>query len=108
MMQLVNIFVILSVPIFTYFVFTLIVKGAKNKILTLICGAAAFMLVFYLLPVPEKAGRNVSTASSVSSTVAPSEAPSKVVVLTNYREKGDSLQLECSGTTGNITCKPKK
>ncbi|MQU28757.1 hypothetical protein GHO29_20020 [Pseudomonas helleri] len=104
MMQLVNIFVILSVPIFTYFVFTLIVKGAKNKILTLICGAAAFMLVVYLLPEPEKAGRNVSTASSV----APREAPSKVVVLTNYREKGDNLQLECSGSTGNITCKPKK
>ena len=110
MMQLVNIFAILSVPIFTYFVFTLMVKGAKNKILTLICGAAAFMLVFYLLPVPEKAGRNVSasTASRAGSTVAPSEAPSKVVVLTNFREKGDSLQLECSGTTGNITCKPKK
>lgn len=108
MMLVVNVLVILFVPFTTYIVFTLIVKGAKNKILTLICGAAAFMLVFYLLPVPEKAGRNVSTASSVSSTVAPSEAPSKVVVLTNYREKGDSLQLECSGTTGNITCKPKK
>ena len=107
-MLLVNVLVILFVPFTTYIVFTLIVKGAKNKILTLICGAAAFMLVFYLLPVPEKAGRNVSTASSVSSTVAPSEAPSKVVVLTNYREKGDSLQLECSGTTGNITCKPNK
>jgi len=108
MMLVVNVLVILFVPFTTYFVFTLIVKGAKNKILTLICGAAAFMLVVYLLPEPEKAGRNVSTASSVSSTVAPSEAPSKVVVLTNYREKGDSLQLECSGTTGNITCKPKK
>ena len=108
MMLIVNILVILFVPFTTYIFFTLIVKGAKNKILTLICGAAAFMLVVYLLPEPEKAGRNVSTASSVSSTVAPSEAPSKVVVLTNYREKGDSLQLECSGTTGNITCKPKK
>lgn len=107
-MQLVNVLVILFVPFTTYIFFTIIVKGAKNKILTLICGAAAFMLVVYLLPEPEKAGRNVSTASSVSSTVAPSEAPSKVVVLTNYREKGDSLQLECSGTTGNITCKPKK
>ena len=108
MMQLVNVLVILFVPFTTYIFFTIIVKGAKNKILTLICGAAAFMLVVYLLPESEKAGRNVSTASSVSSTVAPSEAPSKVVVLTNYREKGDSLQLECSGTTGNITCKPKK
>lgn len=107
-MQLVNVLVILFVPFTTYIFLTIIVKGAKNKILTLICGAAAFMLVVYLLPEPEKAGRNVSTASSVSSTVAPSEAPSKVVVLTNYREKGDSLQLECSGTTGNITCKPKK
>ena len=107
-MLLVNVLVILFVPFTTYIFFTLIVKGAKNKILTLICGAAAFMLVVYLLPESEKAGRNVSTASSVSSTVAPSEAPSKVVVLTNYREKGDNLQLECSGSTGNITCKPKK
>ena len=107
-MLLVNVLVILFVPFTTYIFFTFIVKGAKNKILTLICGAAAFMLVVYLLPESEKAGRNVSTASSVSSTVAPSEAPSKVVVLTNYREKGDSLQLECSGTTGNITCKPNK
>ena len=110
MMLIVNILVILFVPFTTYIFFTLIVKGAKNKILTLICGAAAFMLVVYLLPESEKAGRNVSasTASRAGSTVAPSEAPSKVVVLTNFREKGDSLQLECSGTTGNITCKPKK
>ncbi|TWR84789.1 hypothetical protein FJD38_23240 [Pseudomonas saxonica] len=108
MMLVVNVLVILFVPFTTYIVFTLIVKGAKNKILTLICGAAAFMLVVYHLPESEKAGRNVSTASSAGSTVAPSEAPSKVVVLTNFREKDDSLQLECSGTTGNITCKPNK
>jgi hypothetical protein len=107
MMLLVNVFVILFVPVTTYIFFS-IVEGAKNKIMTLISGAAAFMLIVYLLPAPEKAGQNVSTASSASSTFAPREAPSKVIVLTNYREKGDSVQLECSGTTGNITCKPKK
>lgn len=59
MMLLVNVLVILFVPFTTYIFFTFIVKGAKNKILTLICGAAAFMLVVYLLPESEKAGRNV-------------------------------------------------
>jgi glycopeptide antibiotics resistance protein len=105
MMLLINVLVILFVPVTTYILFS-IVEGAKNKIVTLIGGAAAFMLIVYLLP--EKTGQNVSTASSASSTFAPREAPSKVIVLTNYREKGDSVQLECSGTTGNITCKPKK
>lgn len=107
MMQIVNVFVILFVPVTTYIFFS-IVEGARNKIVTLISGAAAFMLIVYLLPAPEKASRNVSTASSASSTLAQREAPSKVIVLTNFTEKGDSVQLECSGTTGNITCKPKK
>ena len=35
MMLLVNVLVILFVPFTTYIFFTLIVKGAKNKILTL-------------------------------------------------------------------------
>ena len=110
MIVIVNLFLICLVPLVTYIVFS-VVEGARNKVLTGLGGAVAFVLIVLLLPsANEKATQNASNASSAPySTVTPrEEAPTVGITLRNYKEKGDSVQLECSGSTGNITCKPKK
>ena len=102
-MTVVNIILIMLVPAITYLVFML-VQGAKNKILTVLGGTAAFLLIMpFLLSVNEKAAQ-----ASIAQYPTGKATPTVGITLKNYKEQGDSVNLECSGSTGNITCKPKK
>jgi hypothetical protein len=104
-----NFCVLLAVIFTTYFVIKA-VDGALYKIFIGLGGLAVFMLTAHLLPNPNEAKRRPA-ASEISypySASAPTElAPTKELTLRNYKQKGDSVGIECSGPTGNITCKPK-
>lgn len=88
------------------FLFT---DSLRNKALAILGGFVGIVLLVSILPsAVKKPDYGVSTTSSPAPSPSPREAPSKTVTLQNYRAKGDSVKLECSGTTGNITCKPAK
>lgn len=81
-----------------------VVDGFRNKALAVLGGFVGIALVVSILPsAVEKPDYRVSSPPPPTSR----EAPSKTVTLKNYKEKGDSVNLVCSGTTGNITCKSK-
>lgn len=109
MTAIVNFSLLFLVVVITCIVFSA-VKGNLLKALTGLGGAAVFVLVVLLLPNANEEARQAATpAPSAPSEVAPRElAPTVGVTLRNYKEKGDSMHLECSGPTGNVTCKPKK
>lgn len=110
MIVLFNLFMLGAVCAATYIAFN-VVEGAKNKIVSVLGGIVAFVLVTMVLPSPnqdEPASPANTTTSTYSYGSSSDEKPAVDVTLRNYKHKGDNVSLECSGTTGNITCKPKK
>ena len=87
-----------------------VAEGTLKKVFAGLCGAAVFVLVVVILPKPNEAKRTAAAEhSSPHKPVLPRDTAQSVdVTLRNYKEKGDSVQIECSGSTGNIICKPKK
>ncbi|MCQ4260929.1 hypothetical protein [Stutzerimonas stutzeri] len=106
MILLMNLFLILGTGFATFVAFG-VAEGAKNKIISVCLGAAAFVLLVSVLPSANEATPSID-ASASRSTKALQDKAAVAVTLRNYKEKGDSVKLECSGTTGNITCKAKK
>lgn len=87
------------------------VNSILKKFTVVLCGVAALVLAVLILPSANEDSKPTvaSEASTPYSGTAPREAvPTVGVTLRNYKEKGDSIHLECSGSTGNITCKPKR
>ncbi len=107
MILLMNLFLILGTGFATFVAFG-VAEGAKNKIISVCLGAAAFVLLVSVLPSANEAPTPSIDASASRSTKALQDKAAVAVTLRNYKEKGDSVKLECSGTTGNITCKAKK
>ena len=74
------------------------VRGAI--VLFIVVALGVKFLFFSEKPVTE-AHQSPSSSPNVGSTAA-----TVPLTLQNYRYKGDNVKLECSGPTGNITCKP--
>jgi hypothetical protein len=84
----------------------MMVEGAKNKALTVLGGiVASFITLLFVAAMNEK---TVSYSSSSYTSAPEKKASTAEVKLQNYKKQGDSVNLECSGETGNITCKAKK
>jgi hypothetical protein len=110
MIAIVNIILIGVVLSVTYIAFKT-VEGGRNKFLSTLGGASAFVLLAAVLPSANEEAKPIPSAdvsAKYTTGALPKEKPTVGVTLRNYKNKGDSVNLECSGTTGNITCKPKR
>ena len=80
-----------------------IVESKGAKWLARLSGVALAVLVAVVfLPdgLPQRAGTYVPPAKA-------STQESKDLTLRNVQRKGDSVDITCTGTTGNIVCKPR-
>lgn len=85
----------------------LIGKEFKRAGMVLLGGFALLWGIAAVLPEkpqPAAASNSPPATGGYSSTPQKSSVD---VTLRNYKEKGDSVPLECSGPTGRIVCKPK-
>lgn len=80
---------------------------AKVAAIYLAVVLSGMMLITWLT---KPSARSEQASSSTAQLESPRsrEAPSPTVNATirNYRSKGDSIDLQCSGATGSIQCKP--
>lgn len=100
-------------------------QGSTSKIEGVKCIAATGVLVllYYLFvtyesPAPEELptlgapgaayAPTLNTEAASVRTTLPPEPESVTTTIENYRFKGDSIKIECSGPTGSIVCKPVK
>ena len=110
MIAIVNILLIGVVVSVTYIAFK-VVEGGRNKFLSILGGAS---VVVFLVAVMPSANEEVNSAQRADVSAkyytgaSPKDKATVEVTLQNYKNKGNSLDLECSGTTGNITCRPKR
>lgn len=107
MIAIFNLFLILCVGGGTYIAFKA-VDGWRNKALSIAGGVVALAVLATVLPSAVPVNTASPSAQTSRSTYSPASKPETVdVTLRSYKEKGDSVRLQCSGTTGNITCKPR-
>lgn len=94
-------------------------QGSTSRIEGVKCIAATGVLVllYYLFvtfksPAPQElptvGAPTLSTEAASVRTTLPPEPESVTTTIENYRFKGDSIKIECSGPTGSIVCKPVK
>jgi MFS superfamily sulfate permease-like transporter len=88
----------------------------RNKLLSGLAATVVFFTaISWMLGGDNEEKNKPVSRSETAPTAAVPSAPrsepmseSRTVTLQNYRSKGDNVTLECSGSTGNIKCKPAR
>lgn len=80
---------------------------AKVAAIYLAVVLSGMMLITWLMK-PSARSEEASAANVPLDSIRSPEGPPQTVNATirNYRSKGDSIDLQCSGATGSIRCKP--
>jgi len=107
--------------VFGYFLGLLLIGGsiaaavnrtARMVVIILLVCVVGFKLIFSSTPTANSSQDNMSLESSVkpapvhhysSPTIAPS---SPTITIENYRYKGDSVKIKCTGKVGHVVCGP--